>query len=217
MVQIGDFGDFASLSTYDKGKKAIEGKRLSDDWDSFRRALDALEAPFAKLKGYRPRKIYTAGNHEYRVQRYANDNPQINTLPDVFGFMRSRGWEAHPFLQEVEVDGVRYCHLFARTSSGRVTDKSQKFGAPNALTQAKVNMTSCTAGHKPGFDFAVLPNATRTLHSLIAGSFYQHDEDYMTCQGNRYWRGVIVKHEVQGGEYGLMQVSLDFLRRRYAK
>ena len=215
IVQVGDLGDFPSLSSYDKGKKAIEGKRLSKDWDSFRRAVDELERPYLKLRGYRPRKIYCEGNHEYRIKRYASDNPQLDTVPDVLAEMKSRGWEAYPYLHAAEADGVRYCHLFARTSTGRVTDSSQKFGAPTALAQAKANMVSCVAGHKPGFDYALLPTADRTIHSLIAGSFYSHDEDYMTVQGNRYWRGIVMLHRVQHGEFDLCQVGIDFLRERY--
>ena len=217
IVQIGDFADFASLSSYDKGKKEIEGKRLSADWDSMRRALDILEKPYAGLSKYKPRKVYVEGNHEYRVKRYANDNPQLDTLPDVLGEFRSRGWEIHPFLKTVAIDGVHYCHLFARTSTGKVTNSSQRFGATNAIAQARANMVSCTAGHRPGFEYGLLPIADRTLHSLIAGSYFQHNENYETPQGSRYWRGLVMKHEVQAGEYNLMQVSLDYLKRKYVR
>ena len=44
---------------------------------------------------------------------------------------------------------------------------------------------------------------------------YLHDEDYMGDQGNAYWRGILVKHEVRMGQYDLMEVSLDFLCRRF--
>ena len=217
VVQLGDLGDFGSLSSYDKGKKTIEGKRLSADWDSFRRAVDELEKPFERCNGYRPRKVYTAGNHEQRVQRYHVDNPQLDTLPDTLGYMRSRGWEVHPYLGIAEVDGVHYSHLFARTSTGRVTDSSQRFGAPTAIAQAKANMMTCVAGHKPGFDYALLPAHNHTIHSLIAGSFYPWAEEYMTVQGNSYWRGILMLHEVRGGEFDLMQVSLNYLKRKFGK
>lgn len=217
IVQIGDFGDFASLSSYDKGKKSIEGKRLTKDWDSFRTALDALEEPYIALRGYKPRKVACIGNHEYRVDRAANDNAQLDMLPDVAEEWRIRGWEAHPFMDIVQVDGICYSHLFARTSTGRVTNSSQRFGAPTAIAQARANMTSCTAGHKPGFDYAELPTQDRTLHSLIAGSFYQHNEDYQTVQGNRYFRGIIAKHRVSRGSYDICKIGIDFLKERYSK
>lgn len=50
--------------------------------------------------------------------------------------------------------------------------------------------------------------------ALMAGCFYQHDEDYLGPQGNDYRRHLIFKHEIQGGRYDLMEVSLDYLRRR---
>ena len=44
---------------------------------------------------------------------------------------------------------------------------------------------------------------------------YLHEEDYKGPQGNTHWRGIIIKHEVAGGEYDPMFVSLDYLCRRY--
>jgi hypothetical protein len=55
----------------------------------------------------------------------------------------------------------------------------------------------------------------RSQHGLVAGACYLHDEDYKGPQGNAHWRGVLVKHEVRAGSYDLMQVSLDYLARRY--
>ncbi|MDQ3023233.1 MAG: metallophosphoesterase [bacterium] len=216
IVQIGDLADFASLSSYDKGKASIEGKRLTKDWDSFRRALDMLEARYSKIRGYKPRKVFTEGNHEVRVKRYANDNAQVDTLPDVLAEMRARGWEAYPFMDIVAIDGIRYSHLFARTTGGKVTNSSQRFGAPSSLAQVRANMVSCTAGHRPGFDYGEIGVEGRTLHGLIAGSCYLHRESYETAQGGRYFRGIVVKHEVKNGEYDLMKVSLDYLGRKYA-
>jgi hypothetical protein len=39
----------------------------------------------------------------------------------------------------------------------------------------------------------------------------------MGPQGNAYWRGLFVKHEVKNGEYDLMEVSLDYLCRKYER
>jgi hypothetical protein len=217
IVQIGDWGDWASLSSYDRGKRDAEGRRVTKDWDAFRRSVEVLEKPFAKIRGYRPRKIFTEGNHEVRIKRYANECPAIDVLPDPMGFLGERGWEAYPFLTPVNVDGIRYCHLFARTSTGKVTPSSQKFGAANAIAQVRGNMVSCTAGHKPGFDYAEVNVEDRTLHGLIAGSFYTHHEDYQTVQGNRYFKGLVMKHRVVNGTYDVCKVGIDFLRERYGK
>jgi hypothetical protein len=49
----------------------------------------------------------------------------------------------------------------------------------------------------------------------VIGSSYLHDEDYLGPQGNDDWRGIVVCHQVEGGAYDPMFVSLDFLCRRY--
>ncbi len=66
-----------------------------------------------------------------------------------------------------------------------------------------------------GFDYAELQCGSRVLHGLIAGSCYQHDEGYLTPQGTKYWRGIIVKNEVEDGMYDLCKVSLKYLKNNY--
>lgn len=46
---------------------------------------------------------------------------------------------------------------------------------------------------------------------------YIHDEDYRGPQSNNEWRGIFILHEVIDGDYSLMEVSLDFLCRKYEK
>ena len=126
---------------------------------------------------------------------------------------RQRGWEVYPYLKPVTVDGVTYAHLFVKSANGRVTNT--KFGAANARTQVLREMRSCSAGHKPGLDVHIQPIGTGSMRGLIAGSFYQHEEEYMTPQGITYWRGVLVKHQVRNGNYDLMEVSLNYLLRKW--
>jgi hypothetical protein len=52
--------------------------------------------------------------------------------------------------------------------------------------------------------------------AVMAATFYQHDEDYLGPQGNDCRRHILFKHEVNAGRYDLMEVSLEYLRRRYA-
>ena len=59
-----------------------------------------------------------------------------------------------------------------------------------------------------------LTNGQR-VRGLVCGAAYLHDEKYMGHQGNAYWRGIFVKHEVRDGQYDLMEVSLDYLCRKY--
>ena len=75
---------------------------------------------------------------------------------------------------------------------------------------------SCVVGHQQGRQVAYAIRADgKTLTAIIAGSCYEHDEDYMGAQGNHYWRGIVVLHEVKDGCFDEMFVSLDFLKKRY--
>ena len=42
-----------------------------------------------------------------------------------------------------------------------------------------------------------------------------HDYDYLTPQGEAYWRGVIMKNEVHDGQYDIMPLSLDYMLRKW--
>jgi hypothetical protein len=50
---------------------------------------------------------------------------------------------------------------------------------------------------------------------IVAGSFYQHKENYLGEQGSEDWHGILVKHRVHDGVYSLMEVTLDYLLEQY--
>jgi hypothetical protein len=214
IICIGDLWDVPSLSSYDRGKAAAENKRLSKDWDAGRHAVDLLMDGWPTQ--YRPRLVYTEGNHEYRIKRYAMDNPAVDTLPDPCAYMASRGWKAYRFLEVANVGGCLVSHYFPRTLKGTITSTSMKYGAASAETMVRANMRSCIAGHKPGYDYKSYSAADRTYHGLIAGSFYTHNEDYLGPQ-QRYWRGVVVLNQFRNGEFDPCPVSLSYLKERYGK
>jgi len=45
---------------------------------------------------------------------------------------------------------------------------------------------------------------------------YEHDEDYMSSQGNKHWRGFLMLHDVQDGAFDVMPVSMKYINKRYA-
>lgn len=229
VVHLGDHRDMPSFSSFDSAaRKAYRGDSWEADFDSGRRALELLEEELVK-GGFQPaQKILLRGNHDCfgpwgRVGRYLADNPSAR---DTFTEERyapdwELGWEVVPFLQPITVDGVKYCHLFSRTSKGTVTGNSVRTGAASARAQVQAQMMSCTAGHKQGLDTYIHHTDDNTLRGIIAGSFYMHDEEYIGPAGNNnYWRGVLLKHDVRESNpnhYDLCEVSLDFLLERYGK
>lgn len=223
IVQLGDFADMHSLSTYDSGTVAGEGARYYEDLYAAKAGMQKLLGPLwvlqerqqkQKVRQYRPRQVLTLGNHENRINRHSNQYPALrdHLSTDDLGY-KLYGWDVYPFLETVELDGILYSHYFPRNAAGRIVQTIR--GAPSAATQVRREMQSCTAGHLQGFDYSLYQTGTRRMHGLIVGSFYLHDEEYLGPQGTAYWRGVVHKHDVNNGEYDLEQVSLHRLMKDY--
>lgn len=211
---IGDWWDFPSLSSYDRGKLCFEGRRYRTDVEAGKAAMEKFLAPIRKVKGYSPRIIFTMGNHEHRVQRVVDEDSRLEGAIGVEDLKLAEfGLETYPFLKPAVIDGISYCHFFPRSATGRVMQN--KSGAPNARAQLVREGRSCIAGHMQGFDIHGQSIGGRMQYGVIAGSFYSHDENYLTPQGNDHWRGVFVAHEVLDGYFSPMVVTLDYLVSTY--
>ncbi len=215
IIMAGDWSDMPSLSYYDKGTKAAEGVRYADDVNASHEAMEALLAPLLKVRRrYKPRMILTLGNHENRITKYVNANAAFDGKLSLEDLPYDK-WEVYPFLQPVQVDGILYSHFFPQGPDGQVFQNTR--GAPSAKAQVQRLLQSSTAGHKPGLNHHIHQSWLRQQHGLIAGSFYQHEESYLSPQGTAYWRGVVVKHDVDKGAYSPMFVSMDYLLRRFSR
>lgn len=205
IIHIGDHWDMPSLSSYDKGKLSFEGRRYVHDVDAGRKAMERFIKPFPS--DYRPRMVFCMGNHEHRIIRYANDNPELagKMSFDDLG-ITDYGWEVHDFLKPVEIDGIQYCHYFTSGAMGRPVS--------SAAALLRTRQQSCTQGHVQHTDMAIHPK-TQNI-ALFAGTFYSHDEDYLGYQGNVQRRQIIIKNEVEDGIYDPMFVSLRFLEKAYS-
>lgn len=217
IVCLGDLFDYPSLSVYDSAsKKADQGVNVLADYAAGVDALARLMKPWVNIRSYKPKLIFTGGNHEDRVNRHLSEYPFLRgSICEPLDHVASRGWKVYPFGTIAKVDGITYSHLFPRSSKGTVTAHSSRMGAPSAFAQVRNNMCSCTAGHKQGLDVAIYPGPDRRYRGVIAGSFYQHDESYLGASGQTYWRGILMKHRVRNGDYDLTEVSIDYLQERY--
>lgn len=220
IVCLGDFADMPSLSSYDVGKKNFEGKRYVKDIAASHEAMDMLLSPLHeynakakknKEKLYRPKMVLTLGNHENRINRAVNDDPKLEGVLSLDALKyKEYGWQVVPFLDVIVIDGIAYSHYFTTGLMGRPVTTA-------AACLSKKHM-STIQGHQQGLQIATSYKADgKRLTSVIAGSCYEHNEDYMSQQGNNHWRGFLVLHDVKDGEFDLMSVSLDFVKNKYAK
>jgi hypothetical protein len=219
VVHLGDHWDFPSLSSHDRaGSKYFEGKRYLADVESGNIGMDLLLAPLkeaqktqkeTKHKVYKPRLVLLRGNHESRLTRAVQNNPMLEGLM-TFDHLNTKDWEVHEFLRPVFINGVGFCHYFPIGAMGRPA-------ATPAAIVSKLHM-SCIAGHQQGRSVAYGKRADgQSICAIIAGSFYQHDEDYMDQLSNKHWRGLVVLNEVEDGHFDEMFLSMEYLKGKYGQ
>lgn len=219
VIHAGDHADMHSLSHWDQGRKKGEGARYQDDIDAANYAWHLLNEPLQEHNArkrrwkealYNPEKHITLGNHEHRITREVENNPKLERKlsTDDLNF-REYGWTVHPFLKPVELDGVWYAHYFYNPTTGKPWGGMME-------TRIKNVGHSFTQGHQQEKRTGERYLGNGTVHrGLVCGSAYLHDEDYRGPQANNEWRGIFIKNEVRNGNYDLMEVSLDFLCRKY--
>ena len=216
IVQIGDFWDMESLCSYDKGKTSFEGRRYKKDIESGNLAMDLFLQPIkaeinrlkvGKKKQWRPRFVFTMGNHEYRIERAVEYD---SILEDTIGYqdLNLEDWEVYDYLKPVVIEGVAFAHFFTTGVMGRPVTSAR------ALLVKK--MMSCVMGHVQDRDIAYGKRADNVrLTGLFSGMFNQHDEAYLGNQGNDSWKGIWMLNEVTNGSFDELPVSLTYLKRKY--
>ena len=210
VIHLGDFNDMESLCYYDRGTIYSEGKRYHSDIEAGKEAMQKLTKGINK-NGYHPEMHLTTGNHEYRIQRYIEEDPKLYKFMKMsdLGY-EDFGWTVHPFLEIAEIDGVNYSHYFCNQLSGK------PIGGESILLRLKNIGFSFVMGHQQIYLVGVRSlNNGRRIRGVVIGAAYLHDERFRGPQSNNEWRGILVLNEVKNGDYSLMEVSLDYLCRRY--
>lgn len=220
IVHIGDHFDMPSLGQHNsKGHIVYEGARMLSDLEAGWEGMEALLSPMnryndqqikSKHRPYRPRKVFCYGNHEARRDRLIAQEPFLQgALPD-YDLHRQFGWEEHDFLSPVRINGVNFCHYAQGGSMGRPISRAHLI--------ATKKHESWIVGHQQTFDYYISPHVKTDgsrVQCIIAGAFYQHEEDYMQYQGNQHWRGALMLTEVQNGSYDIVTLSIDYLLRNW--
>ena len=218
IVHIGDHFDMPSLSSWDVGKKSFEGRRYKDDIEAGIHAMEVFLQPIRdeqqrlkvnKHKQWRPRMVYTLGNHENRIERAIESDPKLDGLIGYKDLqLEEMGFEVYDFLDVVIIDQIAYAHYFTSGIMGRPVSSAR-----NMLSK---KMMSCIMGHVQDRDIAYGRRADGTnILGLFSGIYYQHDEDYLTPQTNSSWRGVWMLNEVANGGCDELPVSMNYLRNKY--
>lgn len=220
IVQIGDWADMESLSSYDVGSKDFEGRRYTKDIQASHEAMNALIYPIYeynrkrkqnKEKLYRPRLVLTLGNHEERINKAVNKDPKLDGLISISDLEFDQwGWEVIPFKKPITIDGVTYVHYLP----------TGQRGMPCSTANAQLNKAhqSIITGHQQGLQIAMGKRADgKRITSVIAGSCYLHEEKYMGPLENEHWRGCLMLHNINQGEFDLVPVPLRYILEKHGE
>lgn len=202
----GDWWDMPSLSSYDRGKKEMEGRRFVED-------IAAGNEAFARFDSYIPKKKsweyhFLFGNHEDRICRAASENAQLDGLLSL-ALLDTKQWERHAFKEILLRDGVHYSHFFYAENTGR------PYSGSNLETRIKQVMVSFSMFHQQGLKWGRVNTISGPRIGLVAGSCYLHDEEYRGPQAQDHWRGIVICRQVENGDYDVQPISLDYLCRSY--
>lgn len=223
VVELGDFADMNSISSYDKGTVKAENKRLSKDIESAKEARRKLTQPLRdfqenqrrqKVKLYTPRLIALAGNHEHRIQRLMQNDPSLHgcfsqDVSDAAG----QGWEFHPFGELVDIHGVSFTHYFTKPGTGR--GYSGEYAAMHMIKDWQCSMVS---GHSHRWEFKNFRTPKgRECNALVAGCYFDHYMDYAQHDNHRWKKGLTVLRNVQQGHFDIEFLSMKAIQHRYAE
>jgi hypothetical protein len=227
IVDMGDWADMPSLSSYDQGKKSFEGRRFHEDIRAALASREVVRAEFARCNQgfrakkqvqYNPRKVSLGGNHdEGRINRVVEEDPKLDGTIGVKDLEHSKfGWEYVGYRTPIEIQGFTFCHYFTSGVMGRPIG-----GEMPALSLLRKQFKSCVAGHSHLFDVAhrSRPDGTR-VWGLIAGCFMAEDqwEDYASEANNMWWRGLILLKGCENGDFECIEtISIKELKRAYGR
>ena len=216
VINLGDQFDMASLSGYDKGKRSFVGRSYKLDIDAGLEFSERLWEPVRATKKKLPYRIYLEGNHEHRIEKALDLNPELD---GTIGF---KDYDLDRYYDEVvryegstpgivNVDGVNYAHYFISGVMGRPISG----GHPAYSLVSKLG-DSVTAGHLHTTDYSVRTAVDGTKrHGLVAGCYFDYNSDWAGNANSLYWRGVVVKRNLEIGEYDPEWISIDQLRKEY--
>lgn len=217
VVHLGDHWDMPSLSSWDIGKKSFEGRRYLADVEAGNQGMAVLFAPIRayneqqyrnKKKQYVPQTVFLKGNHENRINRAVESDAKLEGVLGQHDLNLEYFSDVYEFLDVAVIGGVAFSHYFVTGVAGRP--------ASSANAQLNKKHMSCIAGHQQGFQVATARRAdNKKITSIIAGSCYEHNEDYLGPQANHHDRGVVMLFDVEDGEFEHNFITLKFLNNKY--
>lgn len=212
----GDLVDMPSLSSYDRGKKSFHGRTYRADVDSGVDFLDRVFSLVRKRKKRLPRFVFLEGNHENRIRKAVNIQPELEGTVSFADLQLGQYFDDIVEYEGttpgvIQIDGVSYAHFFVSGVMGRPIS-----GEHPAYSLLAKQFSSCSAGHIHTADLAYRTSADgRKVMGLLGGCFQDYDSDWAGEANRLWWRGCVLKRNVEKGQYDPQFISLEALKKEY--
>ncbi len=222
VVDLGDGADMKSLNSYDtRYPQAIVSQSYEKDIECYNEAMERMRYRFKKQKRKRPTYIGFEGNHENRIKKAIAHDPRLegSKYGVSFGHLQTDLWfdEYHEYHNSApsiaDYDGVSYAHYFSSGNFGTATS-----GTHHAYTllQNRNHSSTCGHSHKRSLYFkdSAHPNA---ILGCVVGCYKGAEETWAGQANNDWWKGVVIKRELDNGVYEPEFVSMKRLQQLYGK
>ena len=220
VVDLGDGADMKSLNSYDtRYPKQLVNQSYELDIASYLDSQERIRHLFKKAKKKMPIWIGFEGNHEHRIKRAIQHDPRLEG--DKYGISFSH-LETKYFFDEYHeyengapsikhYDGVSYAHYFATGNFGSAVS-----GTHHAYSLLQQRHMSSTCGHSHKRSIYIKDGAyPKGIIGLVAGCYKGAEEKWAGQANQDWWKGVVIKRNIDQGMYDPEFVSLERLKELY--
>lgn len=195
ILQIGDFGSWDSVSSHEvRGSVGYAARpTVDDDFDAMNEALRLINKEMPR--GYKPIMDCTYGNHEDRIKRFENVNPELGQhlslrLDETFARW---GWRTREFGAHRYINGVGFTHAPLNTMSRPYGGKTGSLRAGND------SLVTLVHGHDHLRSIATVPKI---------GGLGKVDVISVGCALEWGWTEPYAKHGPNGWWWGCCEMTL---------
>jgi len=216
VVQVGDWGTFDGASFHDKNDtlRARLKPTIRQDLDNQKESLLAFHS--SRPADWNPKLDITLGNHENRLNRFENANPETagmfsNELETNFAQF---GWKTRPYGEVMFIQGVGISHHPTNGAGRAFGGKTGPQRAANELT------SSFISGHTHAFQHFTTGKigAVSGVDVMEVGCAlpWGEVEDYAAHAIINWWYGFVIADLMGGRIVASEKVDMMTIRDRYS-
>lgn len=221
IVNLGDLWDMHSLNSFDKpGSKSFNGASYWKDIDvgldgllRFKNQIDEYNKGSKRNNRYEPDLTFCIGNHEQRIEKFINAEPRFEEIISLKDLRLSDlGWNEIPFLDVKKIEGCSFSHYFTSGVMGRPIS-----GMHQAASLLTKQFGTCIQGHTHTYDHSVRTDSGgKNLHGLVAGCFFEHEENWAGPANQMWQRGLSVLRNVKHGDFDIEWIGMERIKAKYS-